>query len=93
MNKVLFFIGLAGFVLSLGVFVVSLLLPMINGPRTSWQEAMIGIIPGAFCSLIFFILGVVGLILMLTAQPVVPRRPRDGDEDEEERPRRRRPAQ
>lgn len=35
---------------SLGVFIVSLLLPIVNGPRTSWEEAMMGIIPGACCS-------------------------------------------
>jgi hypothetical protein len=46
---------------------VSVSLPIINGPRTSWNEAMAGIIPGAICSVLSLIIVVVGLILVLMA--------------------------
>jgi hypothetical protein len=43
--------------ISLAVLVVSVMLPIVNGPRTSWEEAMWGILPGACCS--FTSLGIV----------------------------------
>ena len=41
---------LAALLLAAGLFVVSLLLPIVNGPKASWEEAMWGIIPGGCCS-------------------------------------------
>ncbi len=69
MGKVLLILGALFFILSLGVLFVSLLLPVVNGPRTSWAEAAWGIIPGALCSLFSFVILLVGLVLLLTAGP------------------------
>jgi hypothetical protein len=92
-RKIIFFIGLVLFLLSMAVFVVSLLLPIVNAPRTTWEEAAIGIIPGALCSMLSFVIAVVGLILWLIAPaPAKPgRRDRADDdwEEEDDRPRRR----
>jgi hypothetical protein len=40
-------LGLAGVLLGGVVLVVSLLLPTLTDGRTSWDEALLGIIPGA----------------------------------------------
>ncbi len=66
--------GLVGLVLSLGVLLVSLLLPIVNGPRTSWAEAAWGIVPGAICAFVCFVITVVGLVLMLIAPKPAARR-------------------
>jgi hypothetical protein len=74
MGKVLLIVGLVGLVIGLGVLGVSLLLPIVNAPRTSWEEA--GIIPGALCSCVFFLLSAAGLVVMLTGKARPPERPR-----------------
>lgn len=66
--KWVFLGGVIGFILSLGLLGVSLLLPIVNGPRTSWSEAAIGIVPGALCSFIFLVVMLVGLFLWLNQQ-------------------------
>jgi len=48
-----------------GVFLVSALLPTLTDGRTSWDEAMLGIIPGALLLSLSFIVAVVGLIVMI----------------------------
>lgn len=48
--KILSGVGCAGLGLSLTVLVVSLALPAVTNGRTSWEEAMLGILPGAVCS-------------------------------------------
>lgn len=48
-----------------GVFLVSVLLPPLTDGRTSWEEAMLGIIPGAVLLTLSFIVAVVGLIVMI----------------------------
>lgn len=66
--KWVFLGGVIGFILSLGLLGVSLLLPIVNGPHTSWSEAAIGIVPGALCSFIFLVVMLVGLFLWLNQQ-------------------------
>jgi hypothetical protein len=83
MGKILLIVGLIGLVLSGGVFLVSVLLPIINAPRTSWDEAMWGILPGGCCSSIFLVVAVVGLILMLTAKKEEPPRARSRRRDDD----------
>jgi hypothetical protein len=54
--------GCGCLVISLLVLGVSLLLPALTDGRTSWDEAMLGIVPGALCSTLSFLILVGGLI-------------------------------
>ena len=58
-------LGLIGAFLGGGTLLVSLLLPALTDGRTSWDEAMFGIIPGAIVLIFSFVIAVVGLIVML----------------------------
>jgi hypothetical protein len=65
MGKVALILGVIGMLLGGGVLLVSVLLPPLTDGRTSWDEAMLGIIPGALVLLGSFILAVVGLIVIM----------------------------
>lgn len=65
MGKVALILGIIGIVIGGGTFLVSVLLPPLTDGRTSWDEAMFGIIPGVIVLFFSFILAVVGLILVL----------------------------
>lgn len=58
-------LGVTGMLIGGGVFLVSVLLPTLTDGRTSWEEAMLGIIPGALLLSLSFIVAVVGLIVMI----------------------------
>jgi uncharacterized membrane protein YhiD involved in acid resistance len=58
-------LGLLGVLLGGGVLLVSLLLPALTDGRTSWDEAMLGIIPGALLLSVSFVVAVVGLVVMI----------------------------
>ena len=58
-------LGLIGMLLGGGVLLVSLLLPVLTDGRTSWEEAMLGIIPGALVLAFSFVVAVVGLVVMI----------------------------
>jgi uncharacterized BrkB/YihY/UPF0761 family membrane protein len=63
--KVVMIFGLLGVLLGLAVTVISAaLVPMTNG-RTSWEEAMLGIIPGIIVLFFSFIVFVLGLIFVI----------------------------
>lgn len=63
--KVVMILGILGVLLGLAVTVISAaLVPMTNG-RTSWEEAMLGIIPGIIVLFFSFIVFVLGLIFVL----------------------------
>ena len=64
-GKIITIVGLLGVLLGGAVLLVSLLLPVLTDDRTSWDEALIGIIPGAFVLAISFIILVGGLIVVL----------------------------
>lgn len=64
-GKIITIVGILGVLLGGAVLLVSLLLPVLTDGRTSWDEALIGIIPGAFVLAISFIIFVGGLILVL----------------------------
>lgn len=64
-GKIILIVGILGIVLGGGVFLVSVLLPVLTEGRTSWEEAMLGIIPGIIVLFISFIIAVVGLIIVL----------------------------
>jgi hypothetical protein len=90
-----FLAGLIGFGVSLLALFVSLALPIINGPRTSWREAMVGILPSGFLVIVFLIVMFLGIFLMISNNQRDGRRRRreydDDDWDEEPPPRRGRP--
>jgi hypothetical protein len=58
-------LGFVGVLLGGGVLLVSLLLPALTDGRTSWDEALLGIIPGALLLCVSFVVAAVGLVLML----------------------------
>lgn len=58
-------LGLIGVLLGGGVLLVSLLLPVLTDGRTSWEEAMFGIVPGAIVLSLSFVVAVVGLVVMI----------------------------
>lgn len=64
-GKIALVLGILGVVLGGLVLIVSLLLPVITDGRTDWEEALLGIIPGAIILFFSFILAAVGLILVL----------------------------
>ena len=66
MAKAMLILGAVGILLGGGVLLVSLLLPHLTDGRTSWEEAMFGIIPGALVLIGSFILAAVGLIVTLS---------------------------
>ena len=65
MAKVALILGVVGILLGGGVLLVSLLLPALTNGRTSWEEALFGIIPGALILIGSFVLAVVGLVLVI----------------------------
>jgi hypothetical protein len=58
-------LGILGMLLGGGVLLISVLLPLLTDGRTSWDEAMLGIIPGALVLFVSFIVAVVGVVLMI----------------------------
>jgi len=64
-GKIIMIIGILGVLLGAAVLVISLLLPVLTDGRTSWDEAMFGIIPGAVVLMISFVVFVGGLVLVL----------------------------
>lgn len=64
-GKIIMIVGILGVLLGGAVLLVSLLLPVLTDGRTSWEEALLGIIPGAFVLAISFIVFVGGLLIVL----------------------------
>jgi hypothetical protein len=58
-------LGLIGTVLGGGVLLISLLLPALTDGRTSWDEAMLGIIPGALLLSVSVVVAVAGLVVTI----------------------------
>jgi hypothetical protein len=67
-GKILLALGVLGIVLGGGVLVVSLLLPVLTDGRTSWEEAMFGIIPGALVLVISFFIALAGVVVILLSR-------------------------
>lgn len=65
LGKIVLVLGLLGVLLGLAVTVISALLPIINEGRTSWEEAMFGIVPGVIVLLFSFFIAVVGLVIVI----------------------------
>lgn len=64
-GKIILIIGILGVLLGGAVLLISLSLPVITDGRTSWDEALLGIIPGAFVLAVSFIIFAGGLVLVL----------------------------
>ncbi len=63
--KIVLVLGILGVLLGLAVTGVSVALPIMTDGRTSWEEAMLGIIPGILVLIVAFLMFVVGLIFVL----------------------------
>jgi hypothetical protein len=64
-GKIIMIIGMLGILLGGAVLGISLLLPLVTDGRTSWDEALIGIIPGAIVLVVSFVVFLGGLIIVL----------------------------
>ena len=64
-GKIIMIVGILGVLLGGAVFFISLLLPVVTDGRTSWDEALLGIIPGAVVLAISFVIFAGGLIIVL----------------------------
>lgn len=64
-GKIIMIIGIIGVLLGGAVLLISLLLPVLTDGRTSWDEALLGIIPGAVVLTISFVIFAAGLIIVL----------------------------
>ena len=58
-------LGLVGVLLGGGVLLVSLLLPALTNGRTSWDEAMLGIIPGALLLVLSLVVAAAGAVVLI----------------------------
>ena len=68
MNKlglVVLIFGVLGILLGGGTLLVSVLLPSLTSGRTSYEEAMLGIIPGALVLFLSFVIALVGLVVII----------------------------
>ena len=63
--KIVLILGILGVLLGLLVTGISVALPILNGPHTSWNEAMYGIVPGAIVLLLSFFVFLIGLIFVI----------------------------
>ncbi|HSE35973.1 MAG TPA: hypothetical protein VLG74_01645 [Blastocatellia bacterium] len=64
-GKIIMIIGFLGVLLGGAILIISLLLPVLTDGRTSWDEALLGIIPGAVVLTISFVIFAAGLIFVL----------------------------
>ena len=64
-GKIILILGILGILLGGAVLLFSALLPVITDGRTSFDEALLGIIPGAIVLVGSFVVAVVGLIVVL----------------------------
>jgi hypothetical protein len=65
LGKIILVLGIIGILLGGGVFLVSVLLPVVTDGRTSWEEAMLGIIPGALLLAGSLVVAIAGLVVVL----------------------------
>ena len=63
--KIVLVVGILGMLLGFAVTAISVALPIVNGPHTSWEEAMLGIIPGAVVLVLSFFVFLIGLIFVI----------------------------
>ena len=64
-GKIILIVGILGVLLGGAVLLISLLLPVLTDGRTSWDEAILGIIPGAIVLAGSFVVFAAGLVIVL----------------------------
>ena len=62
---VVLILGIVGALLGGGVLLVSLLLPALTDGRTSWDEALLGIIPGALLLVLSLVVAAAGAVVLI----------------------------
>jgi hypothetical protein len=63
--KIIMILGVLGILLGVLVTGISTVLPIATDGRTSWEEAMLGIIPGAVVLVLSFFVFLFGLIMVI----------------------------
>lgn len=63
--KIVLVLGILGILLGFAVTGVSVALPIATDGRTSWDEAMLGIIPGIVVLVLSFFVFLIGLIFVI----------------------------
>ena len=63
--KIVLVLGILGVLLGFAVTAISVALPIVTDGRTSWEEAALGIVPGALVLVISFFVFLIGLIFVL----------------------------
>ena len=63
--KIVLVLGILGVLLGLLVTGISVALPIVTNGRTSWDEAMFGIIPGVIVLVLSFFVFLIGLIFVI----------------------------
>jgi len=71
-GKIILILGILGTLLGGAVLLISALLPVITDGRTSWDEAMFGIIPGAVVLAGSLMIAIIGLIIVLVKRKKAP---------------------
>ncbi len=66
--KIVLVLGILGVILGFLVAVGSAILPEMTSGRVSWEEAMLGIIPGIVVLSFSFIVAVVGLVFVIVGR-------------------------
>lgn len=63
--KIVLVLGILGVLLGFAVTAISVALPIIEGPRISWDEAAFGIVPGVIVLVFSFFVFLVGLVFVI----------------------------
>ena len=63
--KIVLVLGILGILLGFAVTAISAALPFVTDGRTSWDEAALGIIPGALILVVSFFVFLIGLIFVI----------------------------
>ena len=63
--KIVLVFGILGVLLGFAITAISVALPFVTDGRTSWDEAVIGIIPGALILIFSFFVFLLGLIFVI----------------------------
>ena len=71
-GKIILILGILGTLLGGAVLLISVLLPLVTDGRTSWDEAMFGIIPGAIVFIGSLMLAIIGLVIILVKRKKAP---------------------
>ncbi|MBK6723188.1 MAG: hypothetical protein IPG58_07875 [Acidobacteria bacterium] len=64
-SKIILAIGILDVLLGLAIALISAALVPLTDGRTSWNEAMLGIIPGIVILVISFLIALIGVIMVI----------------------------